>query len=66
MNGVAFMKDAYIKTLLHFGVQLTATDVLRVDGCLLWPVSKMPYCEVMSYVQSQEVSTASWKYTVVI
>lgn len=35
MNGVAFMKDAYIKTLLHFGVQLTATDVLRVDGCLL-------------------------------
>lgn len=35
MNGGSFMKYAYIKTLFHFGVQLTATDVLRVDGCLL-------------------------------
>lgn len=42
------MKYAYIKTLFHFGVQLTATDVLRVDGCLLRQVSKMPYSEVMS------------------
>lgn len=28
------MKYAYIKTLLRFGVQLTATDVLQVDGLL--------------------------------
>lgn len=50
------MKYVYIKTRLHFGVRLTATDVLRVDGYLLRRVSKMPYPEVMSYVQGQRLT----------
>lgn len=40
MNGASFMKYVYIKTLLRFGVQLTATDALRVGGYLLRRVSK--------------------------
>lgn len=47
------MKYAYIKTLFQFDVQLTATDVLQVDGYLLWRVSNMTNSEVMSYVQGQ-------------